>query len=92
MHDDGRHCSNRKLSAAFVNVYGKVGQKFIDFCAVIDNINRGKGRGRVLLSLHGVYANAGNVLLADAPSMKRAQRRDVHAAIAAEDAQDEAAA
>ena len=94
-HDDGRRCSNMKLYAAVVNVYGKVGQEFIDFCAVIDNINRGRGRGRDLtnlLSLLGVYANAEKILLAHAPSMKRAQRRDVQAAIAAKDAQAEAAA
>ena len=60
-HEDGRRCSNMKLYGAVVNVYGKVGQEFVDFCAVIDNINRGKGRGRSLtnlLSLLGVYANA----------------------------------
>ena len=94
-HEDGRRCSNMKLYGAVVNVYGKVGQEFVDFCAVIDNINRGKGRGRSLtnlLSLLGVYANAEKVLLAHAPSMKRAQRRDVQAAIAAKDAEAEAAA
>ena len=39
-----------KLYAAVVNTYGKVGQEFIDFCIVelVDNNNRGKGRGRDL--------------------------------------------
>ena len=94
-HEDGRRCSNMKLYAAVVNTYGKVGQDFVDFSAVIDNINRGKARGRSLtnlLSLLGVYANAEKVLLAHAPSNQRAQRRDVQAAIAAKDAQAEAAA
>ena len=44
------------------------------------------------MSLLGVYANAEKVLLAHAPSNQRAQRRDVQAAIAAKDAQAEAAA
>ncbi len=84
-----------KLYAAVVNTYGKVGQEFVDFCAVIDNSSRGKGRGRNLtnlLSLLGVYANAEQVLLTHAPSMKRAQRGDVKAAIAAKEAQEAAAA
>ena len=94
-HADGRRCSNMKLYAAVVNTYGKVGQEFVDFCAVIDNSSRGKGRGRNLtnlLSLLGVYANAEQVLLTHAPSMKRAQRGDVKAAIAAKEAQEAAAA
>ena len=44
------------------------------------------------MSLLGVYANAAKVLLAQAPTMKRVQRRDFQAAIAAKDAQAEAAA
>ena len=94
-HADGRRCSNMKLYAAVVNTYGKVGQEFVEFCAVIDNSSRGKGRGRNLtnlLSLLGVYANAEQVLLTHAPSMKRAQRGDVKAAIAAKEAQEAAAA
>jgi len=78
-----------------VNTYGKVGQEFVDFCAVIDNSSRGKGRGRNLtnlLSLLGVYANAEQVLLTHAPSWKRAQRGDVKAAIAAKETQEAAAA
>ena len=62
---------------------------------MIDNSSRGKGRGRNLtnlLSLLGVYANAEQVLLTHAPSMKRAQRGDVKAAIAAKEAQEAAAA
>ena len=69
--------------------------QFVDFCAAIDNINRGKGHGRSLtnlLSLLGIYANAEEVLLAQEPSIKRAQRRDVQAAIAAKGAQAQAAA
>ena len=69
-HADGRRCSNMKLYAAVVNTYGKVGQEFVDFCAVIDNSRRGKGRGRNLtnlLSLLGVYANAEQVLLSAHP-------------------------
>ena len=84
-----------KLYAAVVNTYGKVGQEFVDFCAVVDSSSRGKGRGRNLtnlLSLLGVYANAEQVLLTHAPSMKRAQRGDVKAAIAAKEAQEAAAA
>ena len=94
-HADGRRCSNMKFYAAVVNTYGKVGQEFVEFCAVIDNSSRGKGRGRNLtnlLSLLGVYANAEQVLLTHAPSMKRAQRGDVRAAIAAKEAQEAAAA
>ena len=52
---------------------------------MIDNTTRGKGRGKeliCLLSMLGVYANAEKVLLAHAPSPKRAQRGDVLAAIA----------
>ena len=62
---------------------------------MIDNNNRGKGRGRNLsniLSLLGVYANAEQALLTHAPSMKRTQRGDVKAAITAKDAQEAAAA
>ena len=44
------------------------------------------------MSLLGVYANAEQVLLTHAPSMKRAQRGDVKAAIAAKEAQEAAAA
>ena len=94
-HVDGRRCSSMKLYAAVVNTYGKVGQEFVEFCAVIDNSSRGKGRGRNLtnlLSLLGVYANAEQVLLTHAPSMKRAQRGDVKAAIAAKETQEAAAA
>ena len=53
---------------------------------MIDEKNRGKGRGRSLIKLQpllGVYANAEKVLLAHAPSNKRSQREDVIAAIAA---------
>ena len=60
-HTDGRRCTNMKLYAAVVNTYGEVGQEFVDFCTVVDNNNRGKGRGRdltILLSLLGFYANA----------------------------------
>ena len=39
----------------------------------------------------GVYANAEKILLAHAPSLKRAQRGDVQAAIAAKEAKDAAA-
>ena len=55
----------------------------------MDNNNRGKGRGTdltILLFLLGVYANAEKVVLAHAPALKRAQRGDVVAAIAAKDA------
>ena len=41
-------CTNMKLYAAVVNTYGKVGKEFVDFCTVVDNNNRGKGRGRDL--------------------------------------------
>ena len=54
-----------KLYAAVVNTYGKVGQEFVDYCSVVDNNNRGKGRGRdltILLSLLGVYTNAEKVV------------------------------
>ena len=77
------------LFAAVVNTYGFVGKELGDFCAAIDERNRGKNRGRSLnrlLSLLGVYANAEKVLLAHAPSKKRSQREDVIAAIAAKDA------
>ena len=40
-----------------------------------------------MLSLLGVYANAEKVVLAHAPALKRAQRGDVIAAIAAKDAE-----
>ena len=62
----------------------------MDFCSVVDNSSRGKGRDRdltILLSLLGVYANAEKVGLPHAPALKRAQRGDVVAAIAAKDAQ-----
>ena len=78
-----------------VNTYGKVGQEFVDFCSVVDNNTRGKGRGRdltILLSLLGVYANAEKVVLAHAPALKRAQCGDVVAAIAARDTEAAAAA
>ena len=84
-----------KLYAAVVNTYGKVGQEFVDFCTVVDSNSRGKVRGRdltILLSLLGVYANAEKIVLAHAPALKRAQRGDVIAAIAAKDAQAAAAA
>ena len=61
----------------------------------MDNSSRGEARGRdlkILLSLLGVYANAEKVVLAHAPALKRAQRGDVIAAIAAKDAQAAAAA
>ena len=60
-HTDGRRCTNMKLYAAVVNTYGKVGQEFVDYCSVVDNNNREKGRCRdltILLSPLGVYANA----------------------------------
>ena len=60
-HCNGRRCSNMVLFAAVVNTYGFVGKEFGDFCAAIDERNRGKNRGRSLsgiLSLLGVYANA----------------------------------
>ena len=40
-----------------------------------------------MFSLLGVYANAEKVVLTHAPALKRAQRGDVVAAIAAKDAQ-----
>jgi len=52
------------LFAAVVNTYGYVGNEFGDFCAAIDERNRGKNRGRSLsrlLSLLGVFANAEKV-------------------------------
>ena len=52
------------LFAAVVNTYGFVGKEFGDFCAAIDERNRGKNRGRSLsrlLSLLGVFANAEKV-------------------------------
>ena len=61
----------------------------------MDKNSRGKGRGRdltILLSLLGVYANAEKVALAHAPVLKRAQRGDVVAAVAAKDAEAVAAA
>ena len=61
----------------------------------MDNNNRGKGRSRdptILVSLLGVYANAEKIILAHAPALKRAQRGDVVAAIAAKDAHAAAAA
>ena len=66
-----------KLYAAVVNTYGKVGQEFVDYCSVVDNNNREKGRCRdltILLSPLGVYANAEKVVLAHAPTLKRVQR------------------
>ena len=94
-HQDGRRCTNMKLYAAVVNTYSKVGKEFMDFASVVDNRNRGKARGRDLtnlLSLLGVYANAEKVVLTHAPALKRAQRGDVVAAIAAKDAQAAATA
>ena len=94
-HQDGRRCTNMKLYAAVVNTYGKVGKEFEDFASVVDSKNRGKARGRDLtnlLSLLGVYANAEKVVLTHAPALKRAQRGDVVAAIAAKDAQAAATA
>ena len=61
----------------------------------MDNNSRGKERGRDLtnlLSLLEVCTNAEKVVLAHAPALKRAQRGDVIAAIAAKDAQAAAAA
>ena len=61
----------------------------------MDNNSRGNGRGRdltILLSLLGVYASAEKVVLVHAPALKRAQRGDVVAAIAAKDAEAAAAA
>ena len=61
----------------------------------MDNNSRGKERGRDLttsLSLLGVYANAEKVVFAHAPALKRAQRGDVVAAIAAKDAEAAAVA
>ena len=94
-HQDGRRCTNMELYAAVVNTYGKVGKEFEDFASVVDSKNRGKARGRDLtnlLSLLGVYANAEKVVLTHAPALKRAQRGDVVAAIAAKDAQAAATA
>ena len=84
-----------KLYAAVVNTYSKVDKEFEDFASVVDSKNRGKARGRDLtnlLSLLGVYANAEKVVLTHAPALKRAQRGDVVAAIAAKDAQAAATA
>ena len=67
----------------------------MDFASVVDSKNHGKARGRDLtnlLSLLGVYANAEKVVLTHAPALKRAQRGDVVAAIAAKDAQAAATA
>ena len=78
-----------------VNTYGKVGKEFVDFATVVDSKNRGKALGldlMHLLSHVGVYANAEKVLLTHAPTLKRAQRGDVVAAIAAKDAQAAATA
>ena len=89
-HQDGRRCTNMQLFAAVVNTYGKVGKEFVDFCYIVDSSNRGKARGRDLtnlLSLLAVYANAEKVVLIHAPTLKRAQRGDVVAAMAAKDAQ-----
>ena len=72
-----------------VATYGKVGKEFVDFASVVDSKTRGKARGRDLtnlLSRFGVYANAEKVALTHAPALKRAQRGDVVAAIAAKDA------
>ena len=52
------------LFAPVVNTYGYVGKEFGEFCAAIDERNRGKNRGRNrgrLLSLLGVYAHAEKV-------------------------------
>ena len=84
-----------KLYAAVVNTYGKVGKEFVDFASGVDSKSRGKACGRDLtnlLSLLGVYANAEKVVLTHAPALKRAQRGDVVAAIAAKDAQAAATA
>ena len=62
----------------------------MDFYFIVDRSKRGKARGRDLtnfLSLLAVYANAEKVVLTHAPALKRAQRGDVVAAIAAKDAQ-----
>ena len=62
----------------------------MDFASVVDCRSLGKARGRDLtntLSLLGVYANAEKVVLTHAPALKRAQRGDFVAAIAAKDAQ-----
>ena len=83
------------IYAAVVNTYSRVGKEFVDFASVVDSKNRGKARGRDLtnlLSLLGVYANAEKVVLTHAPALKRAQRGDVVAAIAAKDAQAAATA
>ena len=48
-----------------------VRKEFENFCAVTDENSRGANRGRnlpKLLSLLGVYANAGKVILAHGPS------------------------
>ena len=79
-----------KFFAAVVNTYGKVGQEFEDFAAVVENNSPGKRRGRALvslLSLLGVYANAEKVLLSHAPSQKRAQSGEVLAAMKAKGAE-----
>ena len=88
-HQDGRRCTNMKFYVAVVNTYGKVGKEFEEFCYIVDSSSRGKARGRDLtnlLSRFGVYANAEKVVLTHAPALKRAQRGDVVAAIAAKDA------
>ena len=67
----------------------------MDFASVVDCRSLGKARGRDLtnlLSPLGVYANAEKVVLTHAPALKRAQRGDVVAAIAAKDAQAAATA
>ena len=45
---DGSVLDSTINQSAVVNTYGKVGQEFVDFCIVVDNNNRGKGRGRDL--------------------------------------------
>ena len=89
-HKDGRRCTNMKLYAAVVNTSGKVGQEFVDICTVVDNNNRGRDL-TMILSLLGVFANAEKVVLAHGPTLKRAQRGDVVAAIAGKEAEAAAA-
>ena len=57
-HTDGGRCNNMKLYAAVVNTYGKVGQEFVDYCSVVDNNNRGKGRGTDLTILIDIVVSA----------------------------------
>ena len=60
----------------------------------MDKNIRGKGRGRDLtnlLSLLGIHTNAEKLVIAHAPTLKRARRGDVKSAIAGQDAQAAAA-